>query len=571
MAFISARKSRGRAYWSICESRRIDGKPRNIILEYLGTAETLLKRLHGSEGVAVKTYSHGGISVLLQTAIDLDIVSLINEHIPVNRNGDKPKRDHLTVGASLMLAAVGRACRPTSKMAWYEWCKSTSLEYCLKYSFKKLDSQHFWDQMDCLPVEKIELIEESIIKGLVERYELKLDLLFYDTTNFFTFIDSKNEHCSLPQRGKNKQKRIDLRQVGLALLVEGRGLFPMFHRVYDGNKNDVTVFADVFKDLLKRLKGIVKELSDITLVFDKGNNSKENFKSLDTEKIAYVAGLVSAYFKDLIKEANRNFTTITIDGEEISVYRLKKTIWGQKRTCVVTISSQLKEGQVQGINQHLNKKYKVLELLKRQLENPRRRKRYDREDIEERLKKIIKGQFIEDILRYNIIELQGENYSFTYYLDEEAFKTLKKEVLGRKIIVTNRHDWNTEEILKAYRGQSNVEFAFRHLKNPCHLTVRPQYHWTDQKIQVHVFICILGYLLTMAAYAKARKQANYKRSPQHFLQDLEKIRLACLLRGKKKNVRYQLEEIPKNLKKLANLFNLSDNNIRKKIKISDYN
>ena len=571
MAFISARKSRGRTYWSICESRRIDGKPRNIILEYLGTAETLLKRLHGSEGVAVKTYSHGGISVLLQTAIDLDIVSLINEHIPVNRNGDKPKRDHLTVGASLMLAAVGRACRPTSKMAWYEWCKSTSLEYCLKYSFKKLDSQHFWDQMDCLPVEKIELIEESIIKGLVERYELKLDLLFYDTTNFFTFIDSKNEHCSLPQRGKNKQKRIDLRQVGLALLVEGRGLFPLFHRVYDGNKNDVTVFADVFKDLLKRLKGIVKELSDITLVFDKGNNSKENFKSLDTEKIAYVAGLVSAYFKDLIKEANRNFTTITIDGEEISVYRLKKTIWGQKRTCVVTISSQLKEGQVQGINQHLNKKYKVLELLKRQLENPRRRKRYDREDIEERLKKIIKGQFIEDILRYNIIELQGENYSFTYYLDEEAFKTLKKEVLGRKIIVTNRHDWNTEEILKAYRGQSNVEFAFRHLKNPCHLTVRPQYHWTDQKIQVHVFICILGYLLTMAAYAKARKQANYKRSPQHFLQDLEKIRLACLLRGKKKNVRYQLEEIPKNLKKLANLFNLSDNNIRKKIKISDYN
>jgi len=105
-----------------------------------------------------------------------------------------------------------------------------------------------------------------------------------------------------------------------------------------------------------------------------------------------------------------------------------------------------------------------LESLKRQLENPRRRKRYDREDIEERLKKIIKGQFIEDILRYNIIELQ-EGYSFTYYLDEEAFGVLKKEVLGRKIIVTNRHDWNTEEILKAYRGQSNVEFAFRHLKN----------------------------------------------------------------------------------------------------------
>ena len=73
MAFISARKSIDRIYRSICESRRIDSKQRNIVLEYSGnTAEILLKRMHGSEYVAVKTYFHGAVTVLLQTTIDLD-------------------------------------------------------------------------------------------------------------------------------------------------------------------------------------------------------------------------------------------------------------------------------------------------------------------------------------------------------------------------------------------------------------------------------------------------------------------------------------------------------------------
>ena len=56
MAFLSSRKSRGRTYWSICETRRIDGKPRNIPIEYLGTAESLLKRLRDEDDFTIKSY-----------------------------------------------------------------------------------------------------------------------------------------------------------------------------------------------------------------------------------------------------------------------------------------------------------------------------------------------------------------------------------------------------------------------------------------------------------------------------------------------------------------------------------
>lgn len=571
MAFLSSRKSRGKTYWSICESRRIEGKPRNIPIEYLGTAETLLRRLSDEDDFSIKSYSHGDTAALVNIAIELDIVNIINRYIPTNQKGQRPIRDGLTVGGTFLLGAIGRACHPTSKMGWYNWCERTSLEYCLKSSFKALDSQHFWDQMDFLPLESIPKIEEEIVKKLIDKYDVKLDCLFYDTSNFFTFIDSQNKRCDIPQRGKNKQKRADLRQIGVALMVTREEQFPLFHKTYRGNKNDITVFKEVFPTLLNRLKSISKELYDITIIFDKGNNSKDNFKKVDSEEgLYYVGGLVPSYFKDLIEEANRKFSTIKVRGEEISVFQTKKEIWGKQRTCVVTISEQLKQGQIDGIYQNLKKKYKLLEKFRQQIENPKRRKKITESDIKKRLDKIIQGQFIQDILKYEIIELKDGQPSYNYFIDNEVFEKLKEETLGRRILVTNRHEWSNEEIILAYRGQSKVEYVFKNLKNPYHLAIRPQYHWTDQKIEAHILMCIIGYLLTIAAYTKARRANAYKKNIDNFMDDLKSVRLACRIKKKGRKVKYQLEQTPNSLKKVLKILRMSADNLRPAINISDY-
>lgn len=571
MSFLSSRKSRGKTYWSICESRRIEGKPRNIPIEYLGTAETLLRRLSDEDDFSIKSYSHGDTAALVNIAIELDIVNIINRYIPTNQKGQRPIRDGLTVGGTFLLGAIGRACRPTSKMGWYNWCERTSLEYSLKSSFKALDSQHFWDQMDFLPLESIPKIEEEIVKKLIDKYDVKLDCLFYDTSNFFTFIDSQNKRCDIPQRGKNKQKRADLRQIGVALMVTREEQFPLFHKTYRGNKNDITVFKEVFPTLLNRLKSISKELYDITIIFDKGNNSKDNFKKVDSEEgLYYVGGLVPSYFKDLIEEANRKFSTIKVRGEEISVFQTKKEIWGKQRTCVVTISEQLKQGQIHGIYQNLKKKYKLLEKFRQQIENPKRRKKITESDIKKRLDKIIQGQFIQDILKYEIIELKDGQPSYNYFIDNEVFEKLKEETLGRRILVTNRHEWSNEEIILAYRGQSKVEYVFKNLKNPYHLAIRPQYHWTDQKIEAHILMCIIGYLLTIAAYTKARRANAYKKNIDNFMDDLKSVRLACRIKKKGRKVKYQLEQTPNSLKKVLKILRMSADNLRPAINISDY-
>ena len=445
------------------------------------------------------------------------------------------------------------------------------MQYTLRRSLKNIDSQHFWDQMDYLPPEKIPLIEEEIIKKLIKTYNIKLDTLLFDTTNFFTFIDSTNDHCDIPQRGKNKQKRFDLRQIGMALLVTRKEQLPLFHSSYRGNKNDITVFGEVFQNMAKRLQNIAEELTDITIVFDKGNNSKDNFKMIDeTNNLHYVGGLVSSYFVDLIKEANKNFISITIAGEEIPAYRVKKEIWGQERTCVVSVSKQLKEGQIRGICQHADKKMLALEKFKQQLENPRGSKKLDVKDIKERIDKIIKGQFIDEILKYKIFETNNGLKSFRYFIDGKTFEELKENILGRRILVTNRHDWTSEEVIMAYRGQAKVEYAFRNLKNPYHLAIRPQYHWTDQKIKAHIFMCILSYLLTAAAYVKASADGGYKRNLNNFMEDLSTIRLTSCSKKKDNKISYQLEEIPLALKNTAKVLSISNDNLHPKLNFSDY-
>lgn len=565
MASIQARTSRGKKYWSIVESRRVNGKPRTFILEYLGTPTTLLKRLQKKEELSLKSYSHGDSSALLQVAKELDVIKIINQHIPKNKQGAVQIREGINVGSSLLLAAIGRACHPTSKMAWYDWCSKTSLEYCLKSSFKKLDSQHFWDQMDAVPVETISAIEEKLIAKMVSQYKIEPDCLFFDTTNFFTFIDSTNDNCNLPKRGKNKQKRFDLRQLGMALLVTRKELFPLFHSVYEGNKADSNVFKDELTNMLKRLKKIFTEVSDITLVFDKGNNSKNNFLSLGREKCFYVASLIPVHFKGLLQKANKHSSSMETKNKDLLTYRIKTEIWGQQRTCIVITSPQLKEGQIRGIYQHLEKKYKTLNDLKEKLERPKPRVKLSSDDLKIKLKQIIKGQFIEDVLKFEIIHLNNNFCSFNYYIDNNAFDLLKKELLGKQIIISNRHEWSDEEIIKTYRGQSKVEYAFRTLKNPYHLAIRPQYHWTDQKIRVHFFICIIAYMLTIVVYNKACNKANYRNNIQKLMDDLSSIRLACIAKKRGTKVNFQLEKIPPKLKGVCDVLRISDDNIRSKL------
>ena len=82
MASLQPRTTKGHKYWSIVESRRVNGKPTPFIIQYLGTADALLKRLNSTfEDFTYKSYSHGSVVALLDIAAKIGVPDIINQHI----------------------------------------------------------------------------------------------------------------------------------------------------------------------------------------------------------------------------------------------------------------------------------------------------------------------------------------------------------------------------------------------------------------------------------------------------------------------------------------------------------
>lgn len=563
MATIQSKNSRGYKYWYIVESRRVNGKPRPIVLAYLGKADDLLKRLQGlTEKLRLKSYSHGAVAALLSVANALDVPSIINKHIrsPRTYRAEKPVRNNLTAGITLLLGAVGRVCMPTSKRGWWNWAKTTTVEYLLRHSLSKIDSQHFWDMMDALPGESIAEIEREFVEKTLKTYHLQSDTLFFDTTNFFTYIDTTNLRCTIARRGKNKQKRYDLRQVGLAMVVTRNDMIPLFHHTYQGNLADATVFSTVIEIIKDRMNGLGFDSEKHTIVFDRGNNSRDNMAIVERLSLHYVGALTPYHHKQLVEDAVCHFKEYDVDGSKMQVYRDKRVIWEQERTVVVFISEKLKAGQLRGMYQSLEKAEHQLKLLQQNLCNPKGKMR-DKAGLEDTIRSVVKGQFTKDSIDWSLQEVSEGKFQLNFSINQKKLEEIEGE-LGFRILMTDRHDWDTVDIIKAYYGQSKIEHAFRNLKNPYHLALKPQFHWTDQKIRVHFFICVLGYLLASIVWHQAKAHAQFRGTLDTLLDTLNNIRLSAMLeetkvRGRVKAT-YKLEEMSDKESLLMNALGIMD-------------
>jgi transposase len=559
MASLQTVRVKGHTYYRIVASRRINGKPTPVQLAWLGKADDILERLNAADQARVRSWSHGAVAALYGLACELQIPDLIDRHLAKSGRRVRPsektktptpprKNDGLTVGQSLTLIAIGRACHATSKRAFAEWAGTTTLGQLAGVDTRKLTSQHFWDQMDQLPVELIEPIERDLVADVVERFRVPLDTLLFDATNFFTFIASTNHHCELPARGKQKQKRNDLRQVGVALLCSRQHGIPLWHRTYGGNVADATCFSDVLSSLEQRALDIHGDIESLTLIYDKGNVSRANQRQVDDSKIHYVSALTVASQRKLVDEANARLVPIEIDNETVPAFRAKRKIWGAERTVVVLCSERLRQGQIAGVLQHVDRAQKWLSKQADILRRGKQRRDHGRieRDIENYLKG---GQQLSAVIRF---ELAGEDphLTLTYRFDQAAFDALADSTFGRVVLMTDHHDWSTADIVRAYRWQAHIEAVFAHLKDPDHVALRPQYHWTDQKLHVHVFTCVLSYMLESLLLLRARRANAPYASIGSLLNALSRVRRSMIVRrsamrtGKRaERITYQLEDI----------------------------
>ncbi len=267
-----------------------------------------------------------------------------------------------------------------------------------------------------------------------------------------------------------------------------------------------------------------------------------------------------------------------ISGKEMDCYRTRTMIWELDLTVVVYISEKLLEGQIRGIQQNIKKILATLETLKEKIHvPPRNGHKRSKRALEHKIRALIASYDLDNLIRWKLSKQQDNTFDLIFGIDEDQLKVLQESWLGRRILITNRHDWSEEEIISAYRGQSQVEYAFKNMKNPFHLALRPQYHWTNQKLEVHGFICMLAFLLSMVAYKKAKETCDFNGSPHTLLEKLSAVRLATFVenpsektKGRYKAV-HRLEDMDEDISQLAQCFDLFDKELKTDIPFSVYN
>jgi transposase len=497
MPSLTPKVINGRTYYYVRECRRVDGRPKIVRTIYLGSLENILAAVEKAKQPpthqSVDIAAFGEVVALYDLAEQIGLVSLIDEHVP------KRRRQGLSPGQYLLLAAINRAAHPTSKVKLAEWYRQTALPRLVPATARQLSSQSFWNHMDFFEEHHIEAVERALSQRLVEQFGLSLRTLTYDGTNFFSYINTNNP-ATLPQRGHNKQKRNDLRQVNLGMLVSTDFHVPLFHKVYEGNVHDSTIFKSVSEELRQRYVELAQGCEHITLVFDKGNNCQEAFETVDASPFHFVGSLVPTQHRDLLEVPLRKFQKLP--GERLRdcrAYRTQRTVFGQTRTIVVTYNENLLQGQLQGITRNLEKARRKLRemqtrLRRRRAGKIRGGKKPTAASVKSQAQKALSAQFVKQLLRCDVQDTDPPE--LTYQTDAVALSRLIRTQLGKTILFTDNDDWSNEEIVLAYRSQHHVEDAFREMKNPHFLGWTPMFHWTDSKIRVHAFYCVLALMLS---------------------------------------------------------------------------
>jgi transposase len=545
VASLQAYNSHGIRYYRIVESFRKEGKPSIRVLAHLGRVDEILHRhqQHSEVPVRISSVSAGAVTALFNLALELDVAGQINRAL--SGGGDVQVRAGLTVGESLVTAMIARACAPRSKRAFADWAATTYLPELMKFAAVDLTSQHFWDQMNVMPPDKLSEIEQALVRDVVRIEQLQLQALAYDTTNFYTHIASTNPRAELPQRGHNKQGRHDLRQMGLALVVDQLTQLPLAHVLYEGARSDMKTFAEFLKPVRKHLLELTGQPDQLTLVFDAGSSSRRNLEDMQH----YVTAVRPSSHLALLEEAARDLAEVQLtSGITARAWRTSRVIAGKRREVVVVFSPKLHAGQLRGLHQTLSKSW-------REFEEMGSFARTTAETAKRKLEKLRKRQYLRSLFCYRIEQDGTRPIRVSVWTDWLEYRRLDKRYFGLRVLITDRAEWSTAQIIEAYRGQSKVEAAFRDLKDPRMLATRPQFHWTDHKLHVHAFICVIAYLLITLLHRRAKQKAAFDGSPRRLLAELADLRCCRSIdmtgRKGRPRVRLQLEETDAQLMSLA--------------------
>jgi transposase len=511
---------KGHIYWYAVQMARIDGKPKQVWQTYLGTAEKIIEVMKGSEDkpyARFKSFQYGKIAAMLQISEELNFIEIVNKHT------DKKSMAGLTVGEYLLLDIIGKSSNISSENGLEEWFINSALSMLWKFPHK-LSCQNFLNHMGYIDQATIKNIEIDISRILIEK-GIKPSILYLDESNWFTYGDNYNNKSDLLKKGFNKKHRYDKNQVGVALVTNEDNI-PFMHETYAGNIHDSTEFSELIDGIVNYLTDLKINTEDITLVFDKGNNSTDNIGKL-ISKMSFVASAKFDQAEDLLEIPLEDFKPIYTNSKDHKIYgyRTKYTFFGKEFTTIVTYNKATYTLQKES---YLSRKAKILEKmtdLKRRLESDRGKER-DKSSVEREISDIIIKDF-RSIIGYEVSDIpKGKKKPKIKFWNRKKNEEKREKSFGKLIIFTDKSEWHSKKIVQTYNNKYLVEDDFKLLNDELLVPIGPIYHRKDFNIRVHVFLAIVGLLFYRYL---AWKTKRFNLTLKQLIDNLSQIRIALVM------------------------------------------
>ncbi len=508
MASLIKKKKGNRLYYYLVESARVDGQPRIVHQAYLGTAEKLAELVQQKSApvpLSATLRDFGLPGALWLAAKQSGLWPLLESLWPAPRSGPGPAH-------YLLLAAIHRICDPGPKTEVSDWYDRTILASEWGFPAERFTSQAFWDAFeqilpetsatlapaeDPLDQAQLRLLGLWKEKQLVGRW-----LLAYDTTNFYTYIASTNTRNQLAQRGHNKQGRHNLRQVGLSYVLDGESGLSLCHHVYPGNVADVEEFSVALARIVRLLDQNQIARDTVTLVFDKGTAALDNTVQLQEAGVGWISALPwNQAPAELRERATEELPPCSAEQPGVRAVAEKLLVHGQEYLAVLKYSAPFAAEQLHSLTTSISRTLQSLRRFSKELNKPRAR--WTEEGIRRKIQKWLSGQFLGDVIRYQLESRDGP-WRLQFDFDQAAFERL------------------------GYAGQQQVERVFRGLKDGEWLGWGPMHHWTDSKIRIHAFYCMLGISVLQYVHRQA-KAAWSDLSMEQLIEELQRIQQFILL------------------------------------------
>lgn len=523
MASVFGKTVNGQTYYYLRESARVGGKPKIVSQRYLGKAEDIAAALEGAAAAPARTkhLAFGDVAAVWSVLERLGAAGIIDEVV-----GPRRADAGASVGTYLALAALNRVVAPCSKLAFGKWWAATAADRWMRIPAAALDHRRFWDAMDALDEHSLRQIQARLGQRMVTEFGLDLAGLALDMTNFATFIDSANPAAPIAQRGHAKQKRADLRLVGLGLVVTRDGGIPIVSHPYPGNRPDVAEFSAIVDELTARYAAMAPT-TGLSVVFDAGQNSAANFAHLAEQGLHFVGSLPPSDHPGLLALPAADYRIVDQDRfPGLTAVDTTVQALGARRRAVLTHSAALHAKQSRGFDQTLAKATRQLGELAATL--ARGKARRDRAAVTAAIGKILRPRWVGRVLTTTLTGRTPAQLRLAFAVDERARAELEDELFGKRILVTDHDDWPVAEVVAGYRSQSEAEAAFRQLKDTKTVSFSPMFHWTEQKIRVHAFYCALALAIAHLMRRQAA-QAGLNLSVRELLAALGTIQETVLL------------------------------------------